>query len=153
MFENATLWAGKRFDRDNFDIHWLDSDVVFLAGTGGGIYDVQMTKDWRSNYSLIGRNYGDFSEGGVDADVESYILTSNQFFDNGQWQWMFNAIGAKKTTSVRALIKRVLRLQIQACTPCWPITRKTFSAGKASSRRRCSMGRAWGSGQGHWRRW
>ncbi|RML62234.1 Sucrose porin, partial [Pseudomonas syringae pv. maculicola] len=40
VFENATLWAGKRFDRDNFDIHWLDSDVVFLAGTGGGIYDV-----------------------------------------------------------------------------------------------------------------
>ncbi len=96
VFENATLWAGKRFDRDNFDIHWLDSDVVFLAGTGGGIYDIQMNKGWRSNYSLIGRNYGDFSEGGVDADVESYILTSNQFFDSGQWQWMFNAIGAKK---------------------------------------------------------
>ncbi|MCA1772207.1 MAG: carbohydrate porin, partial [Halomonas sp.] len=37
-FENASIWAGKRFDRDNFDIHWLDSDVVFLAGTGGGIY-------------------------------------------------------------------------------------------------------------------
>lgn len=28
-FKNAVLWAGKRFDRDNFDIHWLDSDVVF----------------------------------------------------------------------------------------------------------------------------
>ncbi|KGU83376.1 porin [Pseudomonas mediterranea] len=96
MFENATLWAGKRFDRDNFDIHWLDSDVVYLAGTGGGIYDVQMSKDWRSNYSLIGRNYGDFSEGGVNADVESYVLTSNQFFANGQWQWMFNGIGSKK---------------------------------------------------------
>lgn len=27
-FKNAVLWAGKRFDRDNFDIHWLDSDVV-----------------------------------------------------------------------------------------------------------------------------
>jgi len=96
VVENATLWAGKRFDRDNFDIHWLDSDVIFLAGTGGGIYDVQMNKNWRSNYSLIGRNYGDFSEDGIDADVESYILTSNQFFDNGQWQWMFNAIGSKK---------------------------------------------------------
>ncbi|MGX4726182.1 carbohydrate porin [Pseudomonas corrugata] len=96
MFEKATLWAGKRFDRDNFDIHWLDSDVVYLAGTGGGIYDVQMSKDWRSNYSLIGRNYGDFSEGGVNADVESYVLTSNQFFANGEWQWMFNGIGSKK---------------------------------------------------------
>lgn len=96
VFENATLWAGKRFDRDNFDIHWLDSDVVYLAGTGGGIYDVQMNKHWRSNYSLIGRSYGDFSQGGINADVESYILTSNQFFEDGQWQWMYNAIGAKK---------------------------------------------------------
>ena len=96
VFENATLWAGKRFDRDNFDIHWLDSDVVYLAGTGGGIYDVQMNKNWRSNYSLIGRSYGDFSQGGINADVESYILTSNQFFADGQWQWMYNAIGAKK---------------------------------------------------------
>ncbi len=33
-FKGSTLWAGKRFDRDNFDIHWIDSDVVFLAGTG-----------------------------------------------------------------------------------------------------------------------
>lgn len=24
-FKQATLWAGKREDRDNFDIHWLDS--------------------------------------------------------------------------------------------------------------------------------
>lgn len=96
VFENATLWAGKRFDRDNFDIHWLDSDVIYLAGTGGGIYDVQMNKNWRSNYSLIGRSYGDFSQAGLDADVASYILTSNQFFEDGQWQWMFNGIGAKK---------------------------------------------------------
>ncbi|BAQ74682.1 MULTISPECIES: carbohydrate porin [Pseudomonas] len=96
VFENATLWAGKRFDRDNFDIHWLDSDVIYLAGTGGGIYDVQMNKNWRSNYSLIGRSYGDFSQAGLNADVASYILTSNQFFEDGQWQWMFNGIGAKK---------------------------------------------------------
>lgn len=27
--KGSTFWAGKRFDRDNFDIHWLDSDVVF----------------------------------------------------------------------------------------------------------------------------
>ncbi len=32
--KHSTVWAGKRFDRDNFDIHWLDSDVVFLGGTG-----------------------------------------------------------------------------------------------------------------------
>ncbi|HLD68207.1 MAG TPA: carbohydrate porin, partial [Pseudomonas sp.] len=96
MLENATLWAGKRYDRDTFDIHWLDSDVVYLAGTGGGIYDVQLAKDWRSNFSLMGRDYGDFSASGGDADVESYILTSNQFFVEGSWQWMVNAIGSNK---------------------------------------------------------
>ncbi len=30
-FENAKIWAGKRFDRNNFDIHWLDTDFIFLA--------------------------------------------------------------------------------------------------------------------------
>lgn len=33
-FSEATFWAGKRFDRDNFDIHFFDSDIVFLSGTG-----------------------------------------------------------------------------------------------------------------------
>lgn len=36
-FKDSAVWAGKRFDRDNFYIHWIDSDVVFLAGTGAGI--------------------------------------------------------------------------------------------------------------------
>ncbi|MEN1599719.1 carbohydrate porin, partial [Pseudomonas aeruginosa] len=49
-FKDSTVWAGKRFDRDNFDIHWLDSDVVFLAGTGGGIYDVKWNETFRSNF-------------------------------------------------------------------------------------------------------
>ncbi|MFD2883850.1 carbohydrate porin [Pseudomonas lini] len=147
VFENSTLWAGKRFDRDNFDIHWLDSDVIFLAGTGGGIYDVQMNKDWRSNYSLIGRNYGDFSEGGVNADVESYILTSNQYFDNGQWQWMFNGIGSKKKTTLPpAPMRRAWRRRIPACTACWPITRKTFfRQGRLLQKRHCSTGKVWGA--------
>ena len=30
-FEGATLWAGKRFDKKNYDIHFFDSDVIFLA--------------------------------------------------------------------------------------------------------------------------
>ena len=99
MLENATLWAGKRYDRDTFDIHWLDSDVVYLAGTGGGIYDVQLGDSWRSNFSVMGRDYGDFSASGGDADVESYILTANQFFAEDRWQWMVNAIGAKQNDS------------------------------------------------------
>ncbi|MDU7370685.1 MAG: carbohydrate porin, partial [Klebsiella michiganensis] len=39
-FRSASIWAGKRFDRDNFDIHFTDSDIMFLGGTGGGINDV-----------------------------------------------------------------------------------------------------------------
>ena len=31
-FKGSTLWAGKRFDRDNFDIHWIDSDVFTMSG-------------------------------------------------------------------------------------------------------------------------
>ena len=102
LLEKSTVWAGKRFDRDNFDIHWLDSDVVYLAGTGGGIYDIQVSKDWTSNYSLMGRDYGVSNASGDSTDttgndsVKSYILTSNQFFDQGRWQWMLNAIGSNK---------------------------------------------------------
>jgi sucrose porin len=42
--KRASIWAGKRFDRDNFDIHFTDSDIMFLGGTGGGINDV----DWEA---------------------------------------------------------------------------------------------------------
>ena len=53
-FKDATLWAGKRFDRDNFDIHFLDSDIVFLAGTGAGIYDVKWSDNAHSNsYNFV----------------------------------------------------------------------------------------------------
>ncbi|WP_051464895.1 carbohydrate porin [Carnimonas nigrificans] len=92
MFKDATFWAGKRFDRDNFDIHWLDSDFVFLAGTGGGIYDIQITPDWRSNVSLMGRSFGDFSTAGGSDNVQNYILTLNNYF--GPWQWMINGMHA-----------------------------------------------------------
>ncbi|AYN94674.1 carbohydrate porin [Pseudomonas sp. LTJR-52] len=91
MFRDATLWAGKRFDRDNFDVHWLDRDVIFLAGTGAGIYDVRPLPDWRLNASLVTRSYGDFGlENGKDA--RSYIATLNQFFDEDRWQFMLNGI-------------------------------------------------------------
>ncbi len=91
-FKHAVLWAGKRFDRDNFDIHWLDSDVVFLAGTGGGVYDVQLADSWKANFSLYGRDYGDISASGL-SDIESYILTMNNRV--GNWQWMVNGLSAK----------------------------------------------------------
>ncbi|WP_104202701.1 carbohydrate porin [Billgrantia saliphila] len=95
-FENASIWAGKRFDRDNFDIHWLDSDFIFLAGTGAGIYDMQLADNWRSHFSLYGRSFSDYpvdrENPGVTDDTDSLILTSNNYF--GNWQWMVNALSA-----------------------------------------------------------
>ncbi|MFQ3786103.1 carbohydrate porin [Halomonas sp. A29] len=95
-FENASIWAGKRFDRDNFDIHWLDSDFIFLAGTGAGVYDMQLADSWRSNFSLYGRSFSDYpvrpEYPGDDGSTDSLILTSNNYF--GNWQWMVNALSA-----------------------------------------------------------
>jgi sucrose porin len=95
-FEGASIWAGKRFDRDNFDIHWLDSDFVFLAGTGAGIYDVQLADSWRSNFSLYGRSFSDYpvrpERPGDEGSTDSLILTANNYF--GNWQWMVNALSA-----------------------------------------------------------
>ncbi|CCG87121.1 carbohydrate porin [Erwinia piriflorinigrans] len=91
VFADSTLWAGKRFDRDNFDIHWLDSDVVFLAGTGGGIYDVQWQDGLKSNFSLYGRNFGDIEA--IDNTIQNYIVTSNNFA--GPFQLMVSGLRAK----------------------------------------------------------
>ncbi|MDR5904646.1 carbohydrate porin [Franzmannia qiaohouensis] len=95
-FADASIWAGKRFDRDNFDIHWIDSDFVFLAGTGAGIYDVQLADDWRSNFSLYGRSFSDFdvvgSEDPGSGETDSLILTANNYI--GNWQWMVSGLSA-----------------------------------------------------------
>ncbi len=96
IFEDAAIWAGKRFDRDNFDIHWLDSDFVFLAGTGAGLYDVTFSDSVRSNFSLYGRSFLDFpsdpdsTEG--TSDTDNLILTANNYF--GNVQWMINGMSA-----------------------------------------------------------
>ena len=89
--KGSTFWAGKRFDRDNFDIHWLDSDVVFLAGTGGGVYDVKWNDTLRSNFSIYGRNFG--SEEQIDNNVQNYILTMNHYA--GPFQLMVSGLRAK----------------------------------------------------------
>ncbi|MBD3895665.1 carbohydrate porin [Halomonas sp. ML-15] len=94
VFENASIWAGKRFDRDNFDIHWIDSDFVFLAGTGAGIYDMQLADDWTSNLSLYGRSFSDFDIIGSEdpGSSDSLILTSNNYV--GNWQFMVSGLSA-----------------------------------------------------------
>ncbi|WP_203142025.1 carbohydrate porin [Marinobacter mangrovi] len=95
-FENASIWAGKRFDRDNFDFHWLDSDFVFLAGTGAGIYDIAFSDTWKMNLSLYGRSFSEFP---TDTDVEpetdstdNLVLTANNYF--GPVQWMISGMSA-----------------------------------------------------------
>ncbi len=94
-FAESSIWAGKRFDRDNFDIHFFDSDIVFLAGTGAGIYDVKLSENWMSNFSLYGRDFEDIGS----TDIENYILTMNNYYKKmdyyGKWQVMLNYLFAK----------------------------------------------------------
>ncbi|MCR9003433.1 carbohydrate porin [Rahnella perminowiae] len=93
-WKDSTLWAGKRFDRDNFDIHWLDSDIIFLAGTGGGIYDVKWGENLKSNFSLYGRNFDDLEDkNSDDTRIENYIVTANNYA--GPFQWMLSGLRAK----------------------------------------------------------
>ncbi|WP_105640792.1 carbohydrate porin [Cronobacter dublinensis] len=90
-FKDATVWAGKRFDRDNFDIHWIDSDVVFLAGTGAGIYDMRWSDNARSNFSLYGRTFGDIENS--ENTAQNYVLTLNNYV--GPVQLMVSGMRAK----------------------------------------------------------
>ena len=98
-FENSIIWAGKRFDKKNFDIHFLDTDFVFLSGTGAGIYDIQVTPDWKSTVSVYGRDLlnrnGNPFQG--EDEIKSYILTSNNYI--GKWQIMANGIRAAKNNN------------------------------------------------------
>ncbi|MDG2767422.1 carbohydrate porin [Vibrio parahaemolyticus] len=87
-FSEATFWAGKRFDRDNFDIHFFDSDIVFLSGTGAGVYDVQMSDNWKANFSIYGRDFGEIDS--ASTEVENYIATMNNRI--GQWQVMLSGM-------------------------------------------------------------
>ncbi|MGY5955781.1 Carbohydrate porin [Kosakonia sp. BK9b] len=90
-FKDSTVWAGKRFDRDNFDIHWIDSDVVFLAGTGAGVYDMKWSDNARSNISVYGRTFGDIENS--ENTAQNYILSLNNFY--GPVQLMVSGMRAK----------------------------------------------------------
>lgn len=91
-FEDATFWAGKRFDRDNFNIHPIDSDIVFLAGTGAGVYDVSLGEATTANFSVYAQEFGDPADQGIPDSIESYIGTANIF--HGPYQLMINGIKA-----------------------------------------------------------
>lgn len=84
--KHATLWAGKRFDGRNFDLHFTDTDIVFLGGTGGGISNLTWSDRGRSDFSLYGRSFGDLGSSRYsDDNVQNLLLTSNQFYGNAQW--------------------------------------------------------------------
>ncbi|MBW0147364.1 carbohydrate porin [Marinobacter arenosus] len=91
IFADASIWAGKRFDRDlDFDIHWLDSDIVFLGGLGAGIYDVRFADGVTSNFSLYGRSFSEFpadpeSFSDEEHSTDNLILTANNYFGNVEW--------------------------------------------------------------------
>lgn len=88
-FKNATLWAGKRFDANNFDIHWIDSDIIFLAGTGAGINNVTWSDKGHSSLSIYGRSYDNIDNN----EVDNFTFTVNNYY--GHWQWMVNAMRAQ----------------------------------------------------------
>lgn len=91
-FANSTFWAGKRFDRDNFDIHWFDSDIVFLSGTGAGVYDVAFGENAKSNFSIIKRDTTDTTDD-VFPETSNYVYTANNKI--GNFQLMLNWIDAE----------------------------------------------------------
>ena len=88
VFSDSTVWVGKRFDRENYDIHFMDSDIVFLSGTGGGIYDVNISDNWKTHFSVYGRSFGVIDSS--DINVENYIVTTNNYF--GSWQLMLSGM-------------------------------------------------------------
>lgn len=91
ILEDSTVWVGKRFDRDNFDVHIIDSDIVFLAGTGAGIYDIYLGPDTSMNLSFYAQEFDEPENAGFNA--ESFIATTNFF--HGPWQLMLNGIRAR----------------------------------------------------------
>nr|VUD34563.1 maltoporin [Raoultella sp. NCTC 9187] len=99
-FEKSSIWAGKRFDRDNFDIHFTDSDIMFLGGTGGGINDVSWGSHLRGDYSVYARNFGDLgSDNYEDNDIQNLMFTANHFWNN--WQLMTTAMTAQGNDSLK----------------------------------------------------
>lgn len=96
-FEGATLWAGKRFDKKNFDIHFLDSDVVFLAGTGAGFpmtHRSRRTGRRASRCSTVATWWTTRPRPTSPCEGKSYIATSNNHI--GDWQVMLSGMRAKQ---------------------------------------------------------
>lgn len=92
--KNAIIWAGKRFDSRNFDIHFTDSNIVFLGGAGGGISGVKWTPAFQGDYNVYGRNFGDLGGDHYnDNDIQDLMFTANHYYNN--WQLMLTGLTAQ----------------------------------------------------------
>ena len=104
-FKDSVLWVGKRFDRNNFDIHIFDSDVVFLSGTGAGIYDIKPTDTWKTNLTVYGRDFGVIDS--AKLKIQNYILSSNNYLyfnpeSPNYWQVMLSVMNASDNSDRKA---------------------------------------------------
>lgn len=101
IVKDSTLWAGKRFDRDNFDIHFIDSDIIDLGGTGGGINDVKWNNNLKSNFAVYARNFGDLgSDYYHDNDIKNIMASAATFYDN--WELMFIGMTARGNDDLKS---------------------------------------------------
>lgn len=70
LLKCVLIWVGKCFDWDNFDIYFIDSDIMFFGGIGGGINDVDWGSGLCGDYLVYVCNFGDFgSDNYVDNDI------------------------------------------------------------------------------------
>ena len=103
------LLALDRLNRERMVISCLlytsDSDIVFLAGTGAGIYDVKPSDTWKTNLSLYGRDFGVVESSSMK--VQNYILSSNNYFNispdsPNYWQLMLSIMNANDNADRKA---------------------------------------------------
>ncbi|BDO01553.1 carbohydrate porin [Klebsiella quasipneumoniae] len=54
IIKNSSILSSSWLMVYNYDIHGLDSDIIDLAGTGGGIDNIEWSGNFHSNFSLYG---------------------------------------------------------------------------------------------------
>lgn len=114
IFRDSTIWAGKRVDRNNMEIPWIDSKIIALNGTGGGIYDIKWTErdDIKTNASIIGRTFGTYNSTAnndiENTDIQNYIYSLNNYY--GPYQLFLGGMKARdnnyRTNSVGTKIEK-----------------------------------------------
>lgn len=111
---------------------------MFLAGTGGGVYDVKWNDTLRSNFSIYGRNFG--SEEQIDNNVQNYILSMNHFA--GPFQLMVSGLRAKDNDERKDSNGDLIKTDAaNTGVHAWWVCTMTASTAceKAQRKRRCCM--------------